>query len=111
MTVAFQSIANIKLTIQSNNPKFDNQILQDYWLEVLKDESCGTPVVKQRLSNQMPFIDDQQVVLLVENEGMIDYISQQYAPIIVDSYQSLVSQNLNFNQEWMNKRQQKLKSF
>ncbi len=87
LTVAFQSIANIKLTIQSNNPKFDNQILQDYWLEVLKDESCGTPVVKQRLSNQMPFIDDQQVVLLVENEGMIDYISQQYAPIIVDSYQ------------------------
>ncbi|MBO0486369.1 PolC-type DNA polymerase III [Vagococcus fluvialis] len=87
LTVAFQSIVNIKLTIQSNNPKFDNQILQDYWLEVLKDESCGTPVVKQRLSNQMPFIDDQQVVLLVENEGMIDYISQQYAPIIVDSYQ------------------------
>lgn len=87
LSVAFQSIANIKLTIQSNNPKFDNQILQDYWLEVLKDESCGTPVVKQRLSNQMPFIDDQQVVLLVENEGMIDYISQQYAPIIVDSYQ------------------------
>lgn len=36
LTVAFQSIANIKLTIQSNNPKFDNQILQDYWLEVLK---------------------------------------------------------------------------
>lgn len=87
LSVAFQSIANIKLTIQSNNAKFDNQILQDYWLEVLKDESCGTPVVKQRLSNQMPFIDDQQVVLLVENEGMIDYISQQYAPIIVDSYQ------------------------
>ena len=87
LVMAFQSIANVKVTIMTTNPQMTDQLLQDYWLEVLKDENCVTPVVRQRLATQAPFLEGKDVVLLVENQGMSDYISQQYASFIVDSYQ------------------------
>ena len=87
LTMAFQSIANVSIKIAAKNETYTNELLQDYWLEVLKDKNCVTPVVRQKLATQAPFLEDQQVVLLVENEGMIDYITQQYGTFIVDSYQ------------------------
>ncbi|MEG0256042.1 PolC-type DNA polymerase III [Vagococcus sp.] len=109
LNLAFQSIANVKMTISTTNNAYDNQLLQDYWLEVLKDENCVTPVVRQKLAKQLPFIEEQRVMLLVENEGMIDYINQQYAATIINSYQKFGFPKFQFQPKMDTKKAEEIK--
>ncbi|MDT2847770.1 PolC-type DNA polymerase III [Vagococcus carniphilus] len=109
LTLAFQDIAKVKLNISSVDSTYDEKLVQDYWLEVLKDENCVSPVVAQRLTKQVPFIEDNRVTLLVENEGMIDYINQQYASFIVSSYQKFGFSKFQFQPKMDEKKAEEIK--
>ncbi|MGO3733204.1 MAG: PolC-type DNA polymerase III [Vagococcus sp.] len=86
LSLSFQSIANVALNVTAAKPILTNQVLQDYWHAVLQMGNCVTPVVKQTLAKQAPFMEDNRVILLVENEGMVTYITQQYLPSVIDNY-------------------------
>ncbi|MGX7013130.1 PolC-type DNA polymerase III [Vagococcus silagei] len=99
LMLAFQNIANVDLNIKTIDSLVDEQLICDYWFEVLTLENCTTPVVHQTLSKQKPKYQDDEVRLVVENEGMKQYLNQQYVPIIEGNYQKFGFPKLRFNLE------------
>ena len=87
LTLAFKDIANVEMVIKTTHSEVTDQLLQDYWTKALSNETCATPVVRQTIAKQAPFIKEQRVTLPVENEAMIQYLEQQYLPVISKQFE------------------------
>lgn len=96
LLISFREIAKTELKIYTNQPVITSELLAAYWHEVITAENCLTPVVHQTLSKQVPVLIDGQVEISVENEGMKNYLEQQYIPIIVKNFESLGFPKLSF---------------
>ncbi|AQP53214.1 PolC-type DNA polymerase III [Vagococcus penaei] len=88
LAMAFKHIANIKLSIITNETvEVTETLIQQYWTKVLQADNCLSPVVSQILLKQVPSYTDKCVTVAVENQGMQEYLAQQYFPIIIANYQ------------------------
>lgn len=89
LRASFQSIASIELKIITVSKQFTEDQLREYWPITLLSEKCASPIVNETLSKQVPMIQDHKIILPVDNAGVIDYLKQQYLPVIESNYQAL----------------------
>ena len=82
MTLAFKDIAQIRLTIKADDQQFDEKLLQDYWAQALESQQCDTPLAQQVLKTQVPILKEKKIVLPVDSNGAINYLKQQYLPLV-----------------------------
>jgi DNA polymerase-3 subunit alpha (Gram-positive type) len=87
-TLAFQQIAGVRFQIKTADQSFDQQLLQDYWQLLLKDEACGSSLVQQTLQKQLPYLREQQIILPVDSEGVIPYLKGNCLTMLSQVYQS-----------------------
>lgn len=86
LETAFNDIARTSLVVSSQNKDLNDDLLADYWYHVLKANEEMTNVVKNSLLQTPPFVEDQQVILLVENEGVEKYLSQKHLGRLSELY-------------------------
>ncbi len=82
LTLAFKDIAQIRLTIKADDQQFDEKLLQDYWAQALESQQCDTPLAQQVLKTQVPILKEKKIVLPVDSNGAINYLKQQYLPLV-----------------------------
>lgn len=96
LTTSFQHIAQINITIHTVDGQFSSELIGDYWYPVLKKNTELTNVVKKSLSKQAPLVEENQVVLFVENEGIIKYLGPKHLEVLAKDYQSFGFKEFNF---------------
>lgn len=84
--LAFQSIAATRFVIQPENREFEAALLQDYWHLAIHHQDCASPLVKQAIADQVPYLEDGKILLTVEQEGIIGFLEQQCLPTIEGIY-------------------------
>ena len=82
VTLAFHDIAQVKLNIKAENQQFDEQLLQDYWVQALESQQCDTPLAQQVLKTQVPILKEHKIILPVDSTGALSYLKQQYLPLV-----------------------------
>ncbi|MGX7172466.1 PolC-type DNA polymerase III [Enterococcus ratti] len=82
LTLAFNEIAQVKLNVKADDQRFDEKLLQDYWAQSLESQQCDTPLAQQVLKTQLPILKEQKIVLPVDSQGAIQYLKQQYLPLV-----------------------------
>ena len=82
LTLAFKDIAQIRLTIKADDQQFDEKLLQDYWAQALESQQCDTPLAQQVLKTQVPILKEKKIVLPLDSNGAINYLKQQYLPLV-----------------------------
>ncbi|MBE9389242.1 PolC-type DNA polymerase III [Vagococcus salmoninarum] len=87
LVTAFEAIARIKLYVTVPEAKFTDRELQDYWALAVENAQCNKAIVNGALKDQLPHIDGDRIALLVDNEGIIEYLRQQYLPAVEVAYQ------------------------
>lgn len=85
--VAFQSIAQTTASFRVEQATYDQSLLQDYWTIVLNQACIENPVVRTAMNSVLPMIENQQIYVQVENEGMQSYLEQGYLRHIEEVYQ------------------------
>ncbi|CAM3263620.1 PolC-type DNA polymerase III [Vagococcus fessus] len=88
LEMAFKDIAKVRMTIASDQTTVTEEEIQNYWDLSIEASNCNRSVVDSALRGQVPLYKEGKVVLLVENEGVIDYLKQQYLPAVEDAYLS-----------------------
>ncbi|WEG72761.1 PolC-type DNA polymerase III [Vagococcus intermedius] len=84
---AFDGIAQVQLHVRTQDSNYDQEMLQSYWSYGLQQAQCNQAVVNGALKEQLPFVEDDQLIILVENEGIIEYLKKQYLPEVEQAYQ------------------------
>ena len=97
LSMAFQAIAQIKVSIQVDQSQFDQALLQDYWYTALQSANCETPMIQQALKGQKPYIQEDKIYLSVSNESIIPLLEQQYIPVISQNYRQFGFPNLRMH--------------
>ncbi|MBP1043297.1 PolC-type DNA polymerase III [Vagococcus sp. BWB3-3] len=87
LTMAFESIATIRMHIIATESAYTDEQLKDYWALGVNNAQCNKAIVNGALKDQLPFIDEDRIVILVDNEGVLGYLKQQYLPAVETAYQ------------------------
>ncbi|MGX7058842.1 PolC-type DNA polymerase III [Vagococcus humatus] len=88
LAVAFQSIGKAQLFIETTDNNYTEALIQDYWPICLENINCNRHLLNGTLSNQLPFIDQKQVKVYLDHEGILDYFNQQLFPEVEQLYRS-----------------------
>lgn len=88
LAVAFQSIGKAQLFIETTDNNYTEALIQDYWPICLENINCNRHLLNGTLSNQLPFIDQKQVKVYLDHEGILDYFNQQLFPEMEQLYRS-----------------------
>lgn len=86
LQLAFNEIAQVKLHINTAKNEFDETLLQEYWTLAMQ-QNCSTKAVEQAVKGQMPFKENNKIILPVVNEAVISYLTSEYLPKMEMSYQ------------------------
>ena len=94
MAEKFAHIANVSLTVQSNNPVVTEQHLIDYWQVVIEQIADVSPLLRQNLMKQTPKWTGHK--LIVTSMLEVEYLSlkAKYTDKIADSYSTFGFPNI-----------------
>lgn len=83
---AFKDIADVTLVITTDDNNYTIEEVQDYWPISLEQAKCNQAVLKGALKDQVPIHFEDKLTILVENEGLVSYLQQQYLPLLEETF-------------------------
>ena len=112
IALTFKPIAQIKLVVACVAPKLTNEHLVNYWPWVVKHAGLNEAQLLSLCGNHQPYLEDDFVLFVAENEFSKKYLNEQALPLIQASYQSLGFPNFKVNVVFdENKAQENLKNY
>ena len=89
LKIAFSKIATIDLTIETKNPKINQQLISDYWLYVCQNSKVDSPICNQLFKTSTPVTKDNKIIFYIEHEVTLTKFSEEFFPPIVEQYKKL----------------------
>ncbi|UQF70508.1 PolC-type DNA polymerase III [Vagococcus lutrae] len=86
---AFAEIAHVDWTIHVENPVCDEALIRAYWQTALQRSECNEAIVNGTLSSQLPHYQNNQLSVLIENDGILNYLTDNYLPAVSRAYRQL----------------------
>lgn len=85
---AFQSIAHTRLFIKVEQPTLDEQTLQAYWREAVKQSNVTSPICDGPFQEGYPEIKNGKVIFYAENDVVKQVLSSQFLKPVADAYEA-----------------------
>lgn len=89
LRISFASIATIKMTVQTANPKLTTEKLEHYWSTAVKNSKVSSPICDQPFRDQFPFVNDRKIHFIVENDIVKEHLKNMYLPPVEEAYQQM----------------------
>lgn len=89
LRISFASIATIKMTIQTVNPKLTTEKLEHYWSSAVKNSQVSSPICDQPFRDQFPIVNDRKIHFIVENDIVKEHLKNMYLPPVEEAYQKM----------------------
>jgi len=89
LKIAFSKIATIDLTIETKNPKINQQLISDYWLYVCQNSRVDSPICNQLFKTSTPVTKNSKVIFYIEHEVTLSKFSEEFFPPIVEQYKKI----------------------
>lgn len=86
MHEAFSHIAHVTLNLRSRQPEVTEQLIHDYWLAVIEQIDEMSPVLKNRMSGQVPTWTGQKLVATTMQEVELMSLKAKYTDKIAESF-------------------------
>lgn len=87
LTQGFSEIANVEVSIQADENAYTEEQLQAYWQYCLQQADGNPALINGSLTGVMPQIVDNQIVVLIEKEGILSYLDTQFFPQVASVYE------------------------
>ncbi|MGD6816132.1 PolC-type DNA polymerase III [Metabacillus sp. 113a] len=88
LTKAFAHIASISFSIKSQHAEARESLLQDYWMASLEDIDGISPPVLSLLSEQVPKLHGNKLIISTRNDTEAATIKRKYTSMIQESLQA-----------------------
>ncbi|MCP0886030.1 PolC-type DNA polymerase III [Ligilactobacillus sp. WILCCON 0076] len=77
LAIGFKEIANVSLTIVTEQPQLNNRNLGDYWQWVVENSEVHSALMGSLKRNKIPYIDNDRVMLLADNEVVQKFLKEE----------------------------------
>ncbi|MGD7008376.1 PolC-type DNA polymerase III [Metabacillus sp. 84] len=88
LTKAFAHIASISFSIKTQHAEARESLLQDYWMASLEDIDGISPPVLSLLSEQVPKLQGNKLIISTRNDTEAATIKRKYTSMIQESLQA-----------------------
>ncbi|MCZ2492499.1 PolC-type DNA polymerase III [Dellaglioa carnosa] len=97
IAVTFKDIAKTKVTVKVDRPQVTNQLLGDYWAWAVQNSDANSSLVQELFQGNVPYLDDNRVMLMAENEIVKTFLTSQALGPIESAYQMIGFPQISIN--------------
>ncbi len=77
MQATFSPIAKTNLFIKTRNNNFNNKLLGEYWIWIIKNSGVSTSLIQTLLNSEPPKLIESKVEYVAENEIVKNFLVQK----------------------------------
>ncbi|MCL0318237.1 PolC-type DNA polymerase III [Apilactobacillus xinyiensis] len=97
MQATFSPMATTNLFIKTRNNEFDNKLLGEYWIWIIKNSGVSTSLIQTLLNSEPPKLIESKVEYVAENDIVKNFLVQKALGPIEEMYTQLGFPSFHIN--------------